>query len=90
VVREVKYDIMKHKEYRKLMSTPFEELSLEDQRKRTTEFQRRMKLAKSFMIQLKDGQINDEFVNLMEVDDPMRETVETLKLKLDDTIGAEA
>ena len=72
------------------MSTPFEELSLEDQRKRTTEFQRRMKLAKSFMIQLKDGQINDEFVNLMEVDDPMRETVETLKLKLDDTIGAEA
>ena len=72
------------------MSTPFEELSLEDQRKRTTEFQRRKKLAISFMSQLKDGHIDDEFVNIMEVDDPMRETVETLKLKLDDTIGAEA
>ncbi len=74
----------------KLMKTPFEELSLEDQRKRTTEFQRRMKLATSFLIQLKDGHINDEFVNIMEVDDPMRETIETLKLKLEDNIGAEA
>jgi len=81
---------MKHKEYRKLMRTPFEELSLEDQKKRTTEFQRRMKLAKSFMMQLKDGQINDELVNLMEVDDPMRETVEVIKIQINDNLGAEA
>jgi hypothetical protein len=81
---------MKHEDYMKLMKTPFEELSLEDQRKRTTEFQRRMKLAITFMSQLKDGHIDDEFVNIMEVDDPMRETIETLKLKLEDNIGAEA
>ena len=33
---------MKHKDYRKLMRTPFEELSEQDQKNRTIEFKRRM------------------------------------------------
>ena len=33
---------MKHKDYMKLMKTPFDDLSKEDQQKRTTEFNRRM------------------------------------------------
>ena len=81
---------MKHEEYMKLMKTPFEELSLEDQRKRTTEFQRRMKMATKFMSGLRDGKIDEEFVDLVEDDDPMKETIEILKIKVDDNLGAEA
>ena len=39
---------------------------------------------------IKDGKINKEFVDLMEDDDPMREVVETIKIKMDDNLGAEA
>ena len=81
---------MKHKDYMKLMKTPFEELSKEDQQKRTTEFNRRMKMATIFMSGLRDGKINKEFVDLMEDDDPMREVVETIKIKMDDNLGAKA
>jgi len=81
---------MKHKDYMKLMKTPFEELSLEDQRKRTTEFQRRMKIATKFMSGLRDGKIDEEFVDLMEDDDPMKETIETIKIKMNDNLEAEA
>ena len=81
---------MKHKDYMKLMKTPFEELSLEDQRKRTTEFQRRMKIATKFMSGLRDGKIDEEFVDLVEDDDPMKETIEILKIKVNDNLGAEA
>ena len=74
----------------KLMKTPFEELSKEDQQKRTTEFNRRMKMATIFMNGIKDGKINKEFVDLMEDDDPMREVVETIKIKMNDNLGAKA
>ena len=81
---------MKHKDYMKLMKTPFDELSREDQQKRTIEFKRRMKMAAKFMGGLRDGKIDKEFVDLMEDDDPMKETVETLKIKVNDNLGAEA
>ncbi len=74
----------------KLMKTPFEELSKEEEQKRTTEFNRRMKMATIFMNGIKDGKINKEFVDLMEDDDPMREVVETIKIKMNDNLGAEA
>ncbi len=81
---------MKHEDYRKLMRTPFDELSAEDQEKRTNEFLRRMELASSFLSQLKDGKIHDEFVDLIEDDDPMKEMIEVVKIKANDNIGAEA
>ena len=81
---------MKHKDYMKLMKTPFDELSREDQQKRTIEFNKRMKMATVFLSGLRDGKIDKEFVDLMEDDDPMKETVETLKIKVNDNLGAEA
>ena len=81
---------MKHKDYMKLMKTPFDDLSKEDQQKRTTEFNRRMKIATKFMGSLRDGKIDEEFVDLVEDDDPMKETIEILKIKVDDNLGAEA
>ena len=81
---------MKHKDYMKLMKTPFDDLSKEDQQKRTTEFNRRMKIATKFMGGLRDGKIDEEFVDLVEDDDPMKETIEILKIKVDDNLGAEA
>ena len=81
---------MKHKDYMKLMKTPFDDLSKEDQQKRTTEFNRRMKAATKFMSGLRDGKIDEEFVDLVEDDEPMKETIETLKIKVNDNLGAEA
>ncbi len=81
---------MKHKDYMKLMKTPFDDLSKEDQQKRTTEFNRRMKIATKFMSGLRDGKIDEEFVDLVEDDDPMKETIEILKIKVNDNLGAEA
>jgi len=81
---------MKHKDYMKLMKTPFDDLSKEDQQKRTTEFKRRMKVATKFMGGLRDGKIDEEFVDLVEDDDPMKETIEILKIKVNDNLGAEA
>jgi hypothetical protein len=82
---------MKHEDYRKLMRTPFEELSAEDQEKRTNEFLRRMELASAFLLQLKNGAVSDEFPgDLIEDDDPMKEMIEIIRIKVNDTIGAEA
>ena len=81
---------MKHKDYMKLMKTPFDDLSKEDQQKRTTEINRRMKIATKFMGGLRDGKIDEEFVDLVEDDDPMKETIEILKIKVNDNLGAEA
>jgi hypothetical protein len=81
---------MKHKDYMKLMKTPFDELSKEDQQKRTTEFNRRMKIATKFMRGLRDGKIDEKFVDLVEDDDPMKEMIEILKIKVNDNLGAEA
>ena len=61
----------------------FDDLSKEDQQKRTTEFNRRMKIATKFMSGLRDGKIDEEFVDLVEDDDPMKETIEILKIKVD-------
>ena len=57
---------MKHKEYKKLMRTPFEELSEQDQKKRTIEFKRRMEVAKTFVNGLTKGYINDDIDKLIE------------------------
>ena len=81
---------MKHKEYMKLMKTPFDELSKEDQQIRTAEFNKRIKIATKFMSGLRDGKIDEEFVDLVEDDDPMKETIEILKIKVNDNLGTEA
>jgi hypothetical protein len=49
-----------------------------------------MKIATKFMSGLRDGKIDEEFVDLVEDDDPMKETIEILKIKVDDNLGAEA
>ena len=78
---------MKHKEYKKLMRTPFEELSEQDQKKRTIEFKRRMEVAKTFVNGLTKGYINDDIDKLIEDDDPIKDTVELVKLQINEVGG---
>ena len=78
---------MKHKEYKKLMRTPFEELSEQDQKKRTIEFKRRLETAKTFINGLTKGYINDDIDKLIEDDDPIKDTVELVKLKINEVEG---
>ena len=56
---------MKHKEYTKLMKTPFDKLSKEDQQLRTTEFNKRLQLARTFMLQLREGKIDKNFTGII-------------------------
>jgi RNA binding exosome subunit len=78
---------MKHKEYKKLMKTPFEELSEQDQKKRTIEFKRRLEAAKTFITGLTKGYINDDIDKLIEDDDPIKDTVELVKLQINEVNG---
>ena len=80
---------MKHKEYKKLMRTPFEELSEQDQKKRTIEFKRRMEVAKTFVNGLTKGYINDDIDKLIEDDDPIKDAVKLVKLQTNE-IGGDA
>ena len=64
---------MKYKEYKELMKTPFEELSVEDQRKRKKEFHRRLDVCQMFIQGMIKGYVNDDIDKLMEDDDPMKE-----------------
>ena len=75
---------MKHKDYMKLMKTPFDELSEQDQKKRKKEFHRRLEVAQMFITGLTKGYVNDDIGKLMEDDDPMKEKVELLKLKINE------
>ena len=78
---------MKYKEYKELMITPFEELSVEDQRKRKKEFHRRLDVCQMFIQGMIKGYVNDDIDKLMEDDDPMKEGVELLKLQINETEG---
>ena len=75
---------MKHKDYMKLMKTPFEELSVQDQKKRKKEFHRRLEVAQMFITGMIKGHVNDDIGKLMDDDDPMKDTVELLKLKINE------
>ena len=78
---------MKHKDYMKLMKTPFEELSEQDQKKRKIEFKRRLEVAKTFVTGLTKGYISDDIDKLIEDDDPIKDTVELVKLKINEVEG---
>jgi len=78
---------MKYKEYKELMKTPFEELSVEDQKKRKKEFHRRLDVCQMFIQGMIKGYVNDEIDTLMEDDDPMKEGVELLKLQINEQEG---
>jgi hypothetical protein len=78
---------MKHKDYMKLMRTPFEELSEQDQKKRTIEFKRRLEVAKTFVTGLRKGYISDDIDKLIEDDDPIKDTVELVKLQTNEVGG---
>ena len=78
---------MKYKEYKELMKTPFEELSVENQRKRRKEFHRRLDVCQMFITGMIKGYVNDDIDKLMEDDDPMKEGVELLKLQINETEG---
>ena len=75
---------MKYKDYMKLMKTPFDELSEQDQKKRKKEFHRRLEVAQMFITGMVKGYVNDDIGKLMEDDDPMKEKVELLKLKINE------
>ena len=78
---------MKHKDYIKLMETPFEDLSIEDQKKRKKEFHRRLDVCQMCIQGMIKGYVNDDIGKLLEDDDPMKETVELLKLKINEVEG---
>ena len=78
---------MKHKDYIKLMETPFEELSEEDQKKRKKEFHKRLDVCQMFIQGMIKGYVNNDIDKLLEDDDPMKETVELLKLKINEVEG---
>ena len=78
---------MKHKDYMKLMKTSFDELSGEDQKKRKKEFHRRLEVAQMFITGMVKGYVNDDIGKLMEDDDPMKDTVELLKLQINEVEG---
>ena len=78
---------MKYKEYKELMKTPFEELSVENQKKRKKEFHRRLDVCQMFITGMIKGYVNDDIDKLMEDDDPMKEGVELLKLQINETEG---
>tara|TARA_Y100000034_G_scaffold115511_1_gene152723 strand:- start:138 stop:380 length:243 start_codon:yes stop_codon:yes gene_type:complete len=78
---------MKHKDYEKLMKTPFDELSEEDQTKRKKEFHRRLEVAQVFLSGMVKGHVNDDISKLMEDDDPMKDMVELLKLQINEVEG---
>ena len=78
---------MKYKEYKELMKTPFEELSVENQKKRKKEFHRRLDVCQMFIQGMIKGYVNDDIDKLMEDDDPMKEGVELLKLQINEQEG---
>ena len=78
---------MNHKDYKKLMKTSFDELSEEDQKKRKKEFHRRLEVAQMFITGMVKCHVNDDIGKLMEDDDPMKDTVELLKLQINEVEG---
>ena len=78
---------MKHKDYKKLMGTPFDELSDEDQKKRKKEFNRRLEVAQMFITGMIKGHVNEDIGKLMDDGDPMKEKVELLKLQINEVEG---
>ena len=75
---------MKHKDYMKLMKTPFDELSEEDQKKRKKEFHRRLEVVQMFVTGMIKGHVNDDIGKLLEDDDPMKDMVELVKLQINE------
>ncbi len=71
----------------KLMKTPFDELSEEDQKKRKKEFHRRLEVAQMFVTGLIKGHVNDDIDKLIEDDDPIKDTVELVKLQINEVEG---
>ena len=78
---------MNHKDYSKLMKTPFDKLSKQDKIKRKKEFHRRLDTAIMFIDGIAKGYINDDIEQLMNDDDPMKETVKLVKLQINEVEG---
>jgi len=72
------------------MKTPFDELSVEDQKKRTTEFNKRLKLCTKFLVGLRNGHVDDDMINLLDDDDPMKERLEVIQIQTNDVLNAKA
>ncbi len=78
---------MKHKDYMKLMKTPFDKLSKQDKEKRKKEFHRRLEVAQVFISGMVKGYINNDIDKLMDDDDPLKETVKLIKLQINEVEG---
>ena len=78
---------MKHKDYMKLMKTPFDELSEQNQKKRKKEFHRRLEVCQMFIGGMVKGHVNDNIGKLLEDDDPMKDMVELVKLQINEVEG---
>jgi hypothetical protein len=78
---------MNHKDYMKLMKTPFDKLSKQDKEKRKKEFHRRLEVAQVFISGMVKGYINNDIDKLMDDDDPLKETVKLIKLQINEVEG---
>tara|TARA_R100001244_G_scaffold29803_1_gene28902 strand:+ start:628 stop:870 length:243 start_codon:yes stop_codon:yes gene_type:complete len=78
---------MKHKDYMKLMKTPFDKLSEQDKEKRKKEFVKRLEVARIFISGVAKGFINNDIEKLMDDDDPLKETVKLIKLQINEVEG---
>ena len=78
---------MNHKDYMKLMKTPFDKLSKQDKEKRKKEFHQRLEVAQMFISGIVKGYINNDIDKLMDDDDPLKETVKLIKLQINEVEG---
>ena len=78
---------MNHKDYSKLMKTPFDKLSKQDKIKRKKEFHRRLEVAQMFISGMVKGYINNDIEKLMDDDDHLKETVKLIKLQINEVEG---
>ena len=78
---------MNHKDYMKLMKTPFDKLSKQDKEKRKKEFHRRLEVAQVFISGMVKGYINNDIDKLMDDDDTLKETVKLIKLQINEVEG---
>jgi hypothetical protein len=71
----------------KLMKTPFEELSKEDQKRRKEEFERRLGVCKKFLTGMMNGYVSEDLKKEIEDDDPMQEALDVIILRINEIEG---
>jgi len=71
----------------RLMRTPFEDLSEEDKKKRTAEFERRLGVCKKFLTGMMNGYVSEDLKKDIAKDDPMQEALDVVILRINEIEG---